>query len=940
MKALYSALAAVVLFTTTGCSPKTTGTFKNVNGFNVGIISTRPQTANDTMALIKLQTPALFSTLSVTEDGKKQVDANVAKALEAEQADAIAKLKAISPQIEIIYRYRLLVNGLAIVAPLDKLDEIRKLGNVAYVETQTSFTRPVISEANAAAVQAAITKTSVQFIGADQAQARGLRGQGLKVGIIDTGIDYTHAMFGGAGTSDAYKAVDPSQPNAGFPSAKVAGGIDLVGTDYDSDSADFSKRTPKVDGNPLDEGGHGSHVAGTVAGHGDGVNTYDGVAPDALLYAIKVFGKNGSTGDAAVVAALEYAADPNSDLDFTDALDVVNLSLGSSYGSPHILYTEAMGRLSKAGTVVVASAGNSGDEDYIVGAPSVADDALSVAASIDDMDQNYKFNAIEFKTVDEPSIVAEAIEGTVGKKIAAAGAVTGSLVAIGVADKDLSDEVKAQLKGNVALADRGAVTFEVKVKRAFEAGAIGVVVANNVDGDPIAMGGEKTYDIPAVMIRKDLGDKLKAAMARGPATIQFQTPLKIEKPELIDTITGFSSKGPRSLDALLKPEIAAPGSQIISAKMGGGAVGVQMSGTSMASPHMAGVMALVKQAHPTLTSAELKSLVMSTAKTMVDAEKQVYPLSRQGAGRIQVMKAIDATVVTSPASLSLGEITIDAKKTMRRDLTVKNLSANAQSFDVTYESNPAMKIVGPATLALAPNEVKTLSFSFLVDTATLKETSTELDGLIRFNVGGEEMSRIPVIGIANKVSDVQVESLLVRSTGVTNAQGAAVDLSLKNASSHAGDVYLFNLLGEGQRKADPFHDPFMERGCNLQQAGYRVIDRKGTKVLQFAVKLFEPMTTWDNCEVSILIDSDQDGLPDQELVGAKQDHLKGLTASEFGSILLDAPKAREIRKQFELDTQAKKKEPRSLTPTPSSTCTTCSRRTFRRSPSSKPRSRS
>ncbi|RYZ68147.1 MAG: hypothetical protein EOP05_16785, partial [Proteobacteria bacterium] len=142
--------------------------------------------------------------------------------------------------------------------------------------------------------------------------------------------------------------------------------------------------------------------------------------------------------------------------------------------------------------------------------------------------------------------------------------------------------------------------------------------------EPIAMGGgEATFPIPAIMIKKDLGAKLKAELTKGEVTIAFKTPDRIEKPELIDTITGFSSKGPRSIDAMLKPEISAPGSLIISAKMGGGTAGVEMSGTSMAAPHMAGVMALLKQAQPTLSSRELKSVAMSTAKTMVDDKKVV-----------------------------------------------------------------------------------------------------------------------------------------------------------------------------------------------------------------------------------------------------------------------------------------------------------------------------
>jgi minor extracellular serine protease Vpr len=899
-------LLASLAFTFSGCTKSASNGVSADPNFNP-IMSTRPQTATDTVLILKLAEAPLLTSMKVVE-GKKQIDTDAAEAIKKEQEDVIAKLTALSPKIQVLYRYRLVINGLAIVAPIDQLGAIRTLGNVAYVETQTSFTRPAIQNTDANAVAKAIARTSVQFIGADQAHAKGIRGQGMKVGIIDTGIDYTHAMFGGAGTEDAYKAVDPSKESSLFPSTKVVGGIDLVGTVYDSDSADYSKRTPIVDKNPLDEGGHGSHVAGTVAGHGDGVNTYDGVAPDALLYAIKVFGADGSTGDAVVVAGLEYAADPNSDLDLADELDVVNLSLGSSYGAPHILYTEAMQNLSKAGTVVVASAGNSGDEEYIVGAPSVADEAISVAASVDDMDQNWKFDAVRFTTPSEPAIIVEAIEGTIGKPLSEIGDITGPLVYIGLADQELTPEIKAAVQGKVAFIDRGVVTFEQKIKRASEAGAIGVVVANNQDGEPIAMGGDGKYDLPAIMIKKDLGAKLKAELANGAVTIAFKTPDKIEKPELIDTITGFSSKGPRSVDALLKPEIAAPGSLIISAKMGGGAAGVQMSGTSMAAPHMAGVMALLKQTQPTLSSRELKSLAMSTAKSMVDAEKVPYPLSRQGAGRVQVMKALEAKVVSEPTAISLGEVTLVSKKQMRREVAFKNISKDEQTFEVVFEADKALRMSGPATLTLAAGETKTLTLDFTLDATTLAKTSTELDGLLKLTQSGVEVSRVPVLAIANKVSQVEAKSLVVHSTSAVDSQGATVDMTLKNSGVNAGETYLFNLLGRGSRKTDTHHDAFMERGCDLQEAGYRVVQKEGEAYLQFSAKLYEPLTTWDTCEVSILIDSDKDGVADQELVGIKQDHLKGLSENTFASVLLDATAARAIRKKFEQDTVAKVKD--------------------------------
>lgn len=909
-------LLGTVIFAV-GCSNQHPGVSFEVDPNYHAIFSTRPQTATDTIAIIKLKQAPLLESAKVDANGKKTIDPESAEALKAEQEEMIAKLAAISPKIQVLYRYRLVVNGLAIVTPIDQLAKIRELGNVAYIEVQASFTRPVLAENAGGIVQKLLERTSTKFIGATDANARGIRGQGMKVGIIDTGIDYTHAMLGGAGTPEAYKAIDPSKENSAFPTSKVVGGIDLVGTEYDSDSADFSRRTPKVDANPLDEGGHGSHVAGTVAGRGDGVSSYDGVAPDASLYAIKVFGADGSTGDAVVVAGLEYSADPNGDLSLDDKLDVVNLSLGSSYGSPHILYSEAMGNLSRGGTIVVASAGNSGDNDYIVGAPSVADEAISVAASVDDMDQNWKFRAVRITTPSKPEILVEAIESTMTKKLDdLTASVAGPLVPVGIADSDLSQEMKDKVKGNVALIDRGVVPFADKIRRAQEAGAIGVVVVNNKPDAPFAMGGDGEFTIPAVMISKALGDDLKAVIsAGGVASIEFKTDARIEKPELVDTIASFSSKGPRSMDALLKPEISAPGSLVISAKMGGGAEVVQMSGTSMAAPHMSGVMALLKQAHPTLSSAELKSIAMNTAKTMIDEEKTVYPLSRQGAGRIQVLKALDAKLVTSPAALSLGEVTVETKKMIRKQLTLKNITTVNQVLDVKLEGASAgLRMRGPASVTVSAGASATMTLEFVVETAALPATARELDGLVTLAQGGLEVARIPVLAIAEKVSRVTPGSLLVHATSEDDAQGAAVDLTIANTGANAGEAYLFNHIASGARKEDKHHDPNMERGCDLQEAGYRVIVKNGVPTLQIAAKLFEPMTTWDNCEISVLIDSDRDGVPEQELVGTKQDHLKGLSATTFASLLLDSKRTRELRKQFELEKQAPQTDPKKEEP--------------------------
>ena len=139
-------------------------------------------------------------------------------------------------------------------------------------------------------------------------------------------------MFGGAATVAAYEAVDADLSSASFPNAKVVGGYDFVGSAFDSGSSRWQERLPTPDLNPIDESGHGTHVAGTVAGIGDDLETYDGVAPEAKLHALKVFGRNSSTNDAVVIAALEYAADPNGDMDTSDRLDVVICPWGG-YGT-------------------------------------------------------------------------------------------------------------------------------------------------------------------------------------------------------------------------------------------------------------------------------------------------------------------------------------------------------------------------------------------------------------------------------------------------------------------------------------------------------------------------------------------------------------------------------------------------------------------------------
>ena len=210
-----SLLLTPLLLSLNGCSPEgRQGPLSGTEAF-----SNRPQTFDRFIAILRLKEDALLTHSKVDEDGVRQIDPGRRKALEAEQAKVISELEALSPDLEILYRYRLVINGVAVVAPRELEDEFRNLSAVAYVEGARPLvlTAPLVNSSNAAEQQNTTgSTTSVTWIEADkvhQLETAGpdgtpvkVRGQGTKVGIIDTGIDYLHSALGGSGDPALYKA--------------------------------------------------------------------------------------------------------------------------------------------------------------------------------------------------------------------------------------------------------------------------------------------------------------------------------------------------------------------------------------------------------------------------------------------------------------------------------------------------------------------------------------------------------------------------------------------------------------------------------------------------------------------------------------------------------------------------------------------------------------
>ena len=247
---------------------------------------------------------------------------------------------------------------------------------------------------------------TVPYIGGDTAHALGARGQGMRVAVIDSGVDYTHAALSGPGTQAAYEAAWAPIPPAGspaipvltsggylvvddpataadnglFPSAKVVGGYDFVGERWPSTAAAPERLVLEPDPDPIAApdattfGGHGTQCRDIIAGK-------LGVAPAAKIIALKACSAPAtSCSGVALIQAMDFALDPNADGRIRDHVDIINMSLGSPYGQPFDDdLSEAVDNASKVGVLTVASAGNSADKQFITGSPAAASSALSVA---------------------------------------------------------------------------------------------------------------------------------------------------------------------------------------------------------------------------------------------------------------------------------------------------------------------------------------------------------------------------------------------------------------------------------------------------------------------------------------------------------------------------------------------------------------------------------
>ncbi|TDZ16764.1 Minor extracellular protease vpr [Colletotrichum orbiculare MAFF 240422] len=439
---------------------------------------------------------------------------------------------------------------------IDTLLELPEVANV-WVNEEVQLAPP---EPRAAAVDEASSYTTHNATGVTKLHAQGIFGKGVKVGVVDTGIWYNHPALGG-----------------GFgPGFKVAAGYDFVGDGL------YPQSGPKApDEDPLDTRGHGTHVAGIVAGQNE---FWTGVAPEATLHAYKVFSNAASTDTATLIESFLAAYD--------DGVDIITASIGGANGWYNNAWAEVASRLVDEGVVVTISAGNSGANGPFYGSSGSSGKNVVAVASV----ETEVFPAIPFEATLGGSDTKR-VGYLPGGSYWPASIVDWPVVALNTDTSAAADgctpypEGSPDLTGKIPLVRRGSCAFQVKQENLAALGAEYILIYNNES--PMTTPGTSNTETQIALITAQDGAAFIAAIVAGTeVTADFS--VNPEVPIALDYPAGnrpniFTSWG-LLYDNQLKPDVAAPGGNIFSTYLDGEYA--ILSGTSMACPYVAGVAAL------------------------------------------------------------------------------------------------------------------------------------------------------------------------------------------------------------------------------------------------------------------------------------------------------------------------------------------------------------
>ncbi|OLN87481.1 Minor extracellular protease vpr 6 [Colletotrichum chlorophyti] len=497
--------------------------------------------------------------------------------------------------------------------------------------------------------------SSLKMTGADQVHAQGFTGKGIKIGFLDTGVDYRHPALGG-GYGEGFK---------------VAGGYDLVGDAFEG------WNDPVPDDDPLTtclDGGHGTHVAGILAARdpedvGFGVV---GVAPDASLYAYRVLGCVGGVTDDILLQGFVKAA--------SDGVDLISMSIGETAvweeGSP---YTPVLAKIQSQGIGIVIAAGNEGDSGlYVASAPALDASAISVG-SVSDLIFATIYNAAgsDGSTIEYARVVP--LEETTSFNVFVADDEKGDC------SNQAWDDAVANFpdKDNViALVTATSNCYYEAIDTRSNSSGFKNVWSWIPDDSDFNIDSPGAYgNIDTVQVKKSNADKILAGLAEQGTnftlSFQDQTVHQAEQPTG-GTTSYFSTFGP-TLEMSLKPQVSAPGGTILSTWVTSNGWGYAIiSGTSMATPHIAGCYALLKQKFPGLTPQQITRRLQSSAIPLKQfgGNGILTTTAQQGSGLVNILRAINTETVFSATEFNLQ----DTSSTITRNFTIENHSLDSKTY--------------------------------------------------------------------------------------------------------------------------------------------------------------------------------------------------------------------------------------------------------------------
>lgn len=755
------------------------------------------------------------------------------------------------------YRYTMVLNGIGMTLPKASLSILKSMPEVKNVSPNAQYHVALsrsVDYIDAPRLYGSNPNDLTQFA----TYPDGNEGQGVYVAVLDTGIDWTHPMFGG----------DPTAPRLGVApvsasvptNQKVAYYLPLAGT--------------------IDDFGHGTHCAADIGGYlakapgADGLpGTADdipihGVAPQAKLMGYKVCAGVGVCLGEPITLALEDAVSPVTlDLQPKPIANVINMSLGGS-GTPDDATSTAADNAALTGTVVVAAAGNDGPGEATVGSPAAGRHVLAAAASNDPATGD---NTLDITDGSRNGIAAIVMDGSP----ALTADITNNYVFCGLGETPA--DFPSSVSGKIALIQRGSTAttpelptagslgtglFTTKAANAAAAGAVAAVIYNNADGELSATTVRKSI-IPTVGLSKVNGEYLKSIIGGNGTGISAKQIRINAALRFTPSIADFSSRGPVSGLGQIKPDVSAPGVNVLSATVAVGAAEtntgtmfdpsryIRASGTSFACPHTAGAVALIKQAHPDWSPDIVRTALINTATNMrqVDRSPKADGLTSdsiiaQGGGLIDVYNAVHTKGLMGIAgdgivepsilgSASFGAVPVINSRvthTETKTVTIQDLTGQGGTYNLSVANNRYLEMNGitattsSSSVNVPGNGTATFTVSATVDGNVVRDVSSAIEmqfyvvgqtagGALRMPFYMQLTPTVPQGGASlapiNDSGSIMVgdnNSMLIEGVDsqsfpvVADAPGAAIDVTMNFDQAVDGtypdlDLYLFDPAG-------------------------------------------------------------------------------------------------------------------------------------------------